>query len=407
MRNTWILSGMALLFAAIPVRSMAEEITMQPTTTVAPAVAASNAFTGDLYGALRAQEGNLFLSPASISISLAMVEAGARGGTEAEMVKTLHLPPNTPAIHESFGALVRRLKDDASGCELRTANALWAQQGYPFLDSYRRVVQDMYNAQASEADFARAAESVRKIINDWTAGQTNARIRDLIPSGLLNANTRLVLVNAIYFKGLWESPFKPDLSEDAPFQLEPEQTVQVRMMRQKGNFKYGETDTMQLLEMPYVGGRIAMAILLPRAVDGLPALEQQFNSTALQDWLSRARKVETAVSIPKFRMESSFSLNDTLIALGMPLAFSMKADFSGMADDDKALFLSAVVHKAFVEVNEEGTEAAAATGAAVAVKSSVPRPPKIFNADHPFLFIMRDTDTGAILFLGRVMNPAK
>ncbi len=408
MRNRWIFIGVAILFAVMPGFSTAEANTREP-AVAAPAVAASNAFAGDLYGALRAQEGNLFLSPASISIGLAMGEAGARGETEAEMARTLHLPPNTPAIHDAFGALVRLLKQRELNSELQTMNTLWSQKGFVFFDTYMRVVKDLYSAQAFEADFIGSANSARRLINNWTAEQTNDRIRNLLPAGLLDSYTRMVLVNTIYFKARWTTEFTKANTEDAPFHLTPDQTVQIPMMHQKGTYRYGENETMQLLEKTYAGGCIAMTILLPRAVDGLPALERQFSAEALQDWLSQSSESNAEMALPCFRIESSFSLSDTLIALGMPLAFSTKADFSGISDDERGLYLSAVVHKAYIEVDEEGTEAASATGGVYACAISAPKmdPPKVFNADHPFLFVIRETRTGAIIFLGRVMNPAK
>ncbi len=398
------------LVVGVAMCSVAMATTMEDQIEKAkPAAEASNAFAGDLYGALRTQEGNLFFSPASVSIGLAMGEAGARGDTEAQMAKTLHLPPNDPAIHEAFGALVWLLTQPGSDCGLRAVNSMWAQRDYPFCDSYMHIVRDIYGAQAHKADFIQAADSACEIINAWTATQTNFRICDLIPPGLLDSRTRMVLVNAMYFKARWTFKFLEKNTKDAPFHLTSEQTVQAPMMHQRGMYRYGENETMQFLEKTYVSGSMAMMILLPRAVDGLPAIERQFSAKALQDWLSQSQDEDAEVAIPRFRMESSFSLKDTLSALGMPLAFSGgAADFTGMTDKEKALYLSFVLHRAFVDVNEEGTEATAATGFGYMGGGELTEgPPKQFNADHPFLFVIRETYTGTILFVGRVMNPAQ
>ncbi len=369
-------------------------------------VGVNNAFALNLYGKLKDQEGNLFFSPFSISTALAMTYAGARGETEAQMRKALHFYMGQRGLHPACKSLIEDLnaRQKAGGYELSVANALWGQKGYGFLKEFLDLTRENYGAGLNEVDFAGATEAARQGINKWAEDETRGKIKDLIPPGVLNALTRLVLTNAIYFKGNWASQFKKGDTQNAPFTLLDGKKVNVPMMQQTRKYPYLKTDTFQALELPYVGEELSMVVLLPRKVDGLADFEKSLTHKGLTEWVEALRKEEVAVYLPKFKMTSSFSLSEVLQSLGMPDAFSLGlADFSGMTGN-KDLFISAVIHKAFVDVNEEGTEAAAATAGVMALER-VPAPPPVFRADHPFLFLIRDRRTGSILFMGRVVNP--
>ena len=338
----------------------------------------NNCFALGLYGQLRSEEGNLFFSPYSISTALAMTYAGARGRTQEQMEKALCYPtsaevlqrlgqtgePLTPEqFAEAFGRIIQDLNSRGNGgkYELRVANALWGQKGFEFLPDFAGLVEKRYGGKLQELDFVAAAEKARQTINAWVEKQTNDKIKDLIGKGVLNSATRLVLTNAIYFKGNWASQFKEDQTREEPFTLLDGGKVQIPMMNQKTDFGYAETDSMQVLEMPYVGEELSMVILLPKKTDGIRQLEADLSIENLDQWLGKAYKREVIVAIPKFKMTSKFSMERVLRAMGMTDAFSEAADFSGMTGR-RDLFISAVIHQAYVDVNEEGTEAAAATG---------------------------------------------
>lgn len=375
-------------------------------------------FAFDLYARLKNTEGNLFFSPYSISTALAMTYAGAKNETALQMGKTLHFwhypnletaSPVTPQIpfHPAYGRLTDRLNQQGQqgNYQLSIANALWGQKGHPFLDSFIQLNNQYYHAGLENADFINEAEQARQTINQWVEKQTQDKIKDLIPAGTLNAMTRLVLTNAIYFKGCWASQFDPARTEEAPFYKSPEETIPVPLMFQKASFQYGRTETVQILKLPYQGDDLSMVVLLPREKDGLAAMEEQLTADNVRQWMSRTGPVPIRVFLPKFNMTAQFSLAATLAKMGMPDAFSDAADFSGMTGT-RELSLTDVLHKAFVEVNEEGTEAAAATGVVVGI-TAMPRRPAEFRADHPFVFVIKDNNTGSILFLGRVTDPTK
>lgn len=372
----------------------------------------NNAFAVDLYDHLRTQPGNLFFSPENISTAFGMTYAGARGQTAAEMARVFHftLPPDR--LHPAMGALLAAMNAQHSGYTLRVADALWAQQGEDFLPDYLNLMQSDYGAGFHRVDFRTAPESVRGTINHWVEQQTNNRIQNLIGPGVLKPSTRLVLTNAIYFKGTWRDPFRKDATQEEPFHLSDGQTVKTPLMHRTGRYLYYDGGTFQALEMPYDSGQkgdeLAMVVLLPKQTDGLAALERQFTSAALNDWIGKMGPVsQVVVTLPRFRMTQQFELSHALSAMGMPQAFSPAADFSGMTGKPGFL-ISAAIHKAFVDVNEEGTEAAAATSSImVATAMRLPEPPVTFRADHPFLFLIRDAQTGEILFLGRLEDPTK
>ena len=372
-------------------------------------VKGNNAFALDLYAQLKTQEGNLFLSPYSISTALAMTFAGARENTEKQMAQVLHFTLGQEQLHSEFHDLQIQLKNRVKeGIELNIANALWLQTGYNFLKDFLELTEEHYDAGLNHVDFAKDSEAARKKINIWVEQKTNNRIQKLIKRGMINALTRLVLTNAIYFKGEWASPFEEELTQENPFYITPETTVDVSMMNQEERFKYFESDELQVLEVPYKGDDLSMVILLPIKKDDLTELENSVNTDRLQEWMNALAWRQVAVFFPKFTMTCEFTLRSALVDMGMPIAFTAKADFSGMTTGEKDLFISRVVHKAFVDVSEEGTEAAAATAVIMELTSVVePTPPAVFRADHPFIFMIRDNHSGSILFIGRVDDPSK
>jgi serpin B len=322
------------------------------------------------------------------------------------MTKALHLPEG-PGAHAAFGELLRGLQPAGrSKYELSIANALWGQQGFAFRDDFLTLTRQHYGAGLRTVDF-QAPEPARQTINRWVEEQTRNKIKDLMPEGSIDAMTRLVLTNAIYFKGPWEEPFPKAATRPAPFQLGGGKTVQAPLMHVGGNFGYFESDTLQAVSLPYAGDSLSMVVLLPRKVDGLAELERALTPKALAGWLSGLARRDGDVMLPRFQMSSSFDLQAALEALGVRRAFHRGADFSGLTPSPEPLYISKVVHKAFVDVNEEGSEAAAATGVGISVLSApVPRQRFTFRADHPFLILIRGSRTGSILFLGRVANPA-
>jgi len=376
----------------------------------AAVVEGNNAFAMSLYARLRGQSGNLFFSPESVSIALAMTYAGARGETAAQMAQTLHftLPPDK--LHPAMGALLSDLNAAHTGYQLRVANALWAQRGYTFLDSFLDLMKSDYGANFNQLDFEGATEAARSAINQWVELKTEDKIKDLIPSGVLDRETRLVLANAMYFKGNWETQFDKTQTKEEDFHVSASQAVKAPLMHREGGFNYFSGSTFQVLEIPYKSRDLSMIVLLPNAIDGLPALEESMTSASMKQWLGQLRQVPKVVlALPRFKMTRQFSLASTLAAMGMPKAFDRHPqDFTGMTAKPE-LYISDVVHKAFVEVNEEGTEAAAATGVIVSRALAVqrPLPPIVFRADHPFVFLIRDNRSGGILFMGRVNDPAK
>lgn len=364
---------------------------------------ANNKFALDLYRQLRqAQPGNLFFSPSSISTALAMTAAGARGETAAEMAQMLHLP-QTQEVHAALHAFLQQLNAQDSGYQLVIANRLWGQQGYQFQPDFLETTKRYYNASLVPVDF-RQSEKVRQTINDWVGEATQGKISDLIPPGALDELSRLVLTNAIYFKGKWQLPFAEQATQQALFHTSPQKSVAVPLMSNKGRYAYGMFGDWQLVELPYTGEKLSMMVLLPSEGKSLAELAPQLSPQKLQQWAEGLRPQEVQVYLPRFKMTAQFGLKETLQQLGMRQAFDAgKADFSGIASQDE-LFISAVIHKAYVEVNEEGTEAAAATGVVVGVRS-LPPPPVIFRADRPFVFLIRDRESGAILFLGQLIEP--
>jgi serpin B len=371
---------------------------------LSPVAAANSSFALDLYGRLRGQDGNLFLSPYSVSTALAMTTAGAGGKTAAEMAATLHLPPLSKSdLHALLGQLIRRYQADRAGkgYELHVADALWVARGFTLLPDFLHVVQTNYMAQASEVDFLRPNEAAGTI-NDWVAAHTGDKIKDLIPESALDPTTRLVLTNAIYFKGVWETPFAARATRDGVWHSSGGDKT-VPMMHRVGRCGFFADDSLSALSLPYFGGDLEMLVLLPKKLDGLSELEKSLDARRLNELSAQIAYREATVTLPKFHMESRFDLSPVLKEMGMATAFAPDADFSGI-DGRHDLLITGVIHKSYVDVDEKGTEAAGATGIIVGTAAMIGEPP-MFNADHPFLFLIRDMKDQTILFIGRVSQP--
>ncbi len=385
------------------------------TSEQASLVEGNSAFAFELYQKLveqlEGQEVNLFYSPYSISLALAMTYAGARGETTQQMADTLQFLVAQDRLHPAFnwlGAeLARRGEDaegkDGEGFRLNIVNAIWGQNDYEFLSDFLDVLAENYGAGLRILDFINETEQSRLAINDWVSDQTEGRIEDLIPPGAIDALTRIVLTNAIYFNAAWEHPFDEDITADSPFYLLDGGQVVAPMMKQTESFGYTEGEGYQAVELLYDGGELSMVILLPETGE-FEAFEDGLQAEQVDAIIRDLQLTEVALTMPKFECDSQFSLKDTLAGMGMPVAFSSTADFSGMTGS-RELCISDVMHKAFVAVDEAGTEAAAAT-AVIMKLTAVPEPPVKVTIDRPFIFLIRDIETGAILFIGRVMNPA-
>ncbi len=376
---------------------------------LAQLVAGNSRFAFDLYQAIREEEGNLFYSPYSISLALAMTYAGARGETEEQMADTLHytLPPDR--LHPAFNALDLELArrgegaegKDEEGFRLNIANSIWGQSGYSFLPQFLDTLAENYGAGLRLLDFVKASDESRGVINDWVSEETEGKIEDLLPQGSISPATVLVLTNAIYFNAAWEYPFEEELTHDGVFNLLDGGQVTVPMMGQKEFFGYAQGEGYQAVELPYDGEELSMVILLPQA-GRFEEFASALDAERVGSTLNGIEPQEVHLTMPKFTYESGFRLRDTLTVMGLPAAFTA-ADFSGM-DGTRNLFIDDVYHKAFVSVDEAGTEAAAAT--AVVVARAAPTPPKEVTVDRPFIFMIRDIKTSAILFLGHVVNPS-
>ncbi|MFO8009294.1 MAG: serpin family protein [Dehalococcoidia bacterium] len=377
-------------------------------------VSGNNAYALDLYKELEDESDNLFFSPFSVSAALAMTYAGARGETERQMADTLRFTLPQPRLHPAFNKLERSLTAQSSGpvpeegdvFTLNIANSLWGQIGYPFLEEFLDVLAMNYGAGMRLVDFADSPEESRTTINDWVSDKTEERIEDLIPQGAITDLTRLVLANAIYFNASWMYPFRSELTEEAQFTLKDGTTVDVPMMSMPDpvTLRYGTDDSYQAVQMPYVGGKAAMAIIVPEK-GSFKEVEASLTSDRIRSIMENMEQRKVNLKLPKFSYEQRISMADTLKQMGMPDAFEPDvADLSGM-DGTDLLYISDVFHKAFVSVDEKGTEAAAATAVIVGVES-VPMTDVTLTVDRPFIFLIRDTESGSILFMGRVLNPA-
>lgn len=354
--------------------------------------------------------GNIFFSPFSISSALAMVFLGTKGSTAAQLSKTFHFD-SVEDVHSRFQSLNAEVSKRGASHTLKLANRLYGEKTYNFLPEFLTSTQKMYGADLAPVDFQHASEDARKEINQWVKGQTEGKIPELLAVGVVDSMTKLVLVNAIYFKGMWEEKFMKQDTTDAPFRLNKKNTKSVKMMYQKKKFFFGYISDLKckVLEMPYQGGELSMVILLPEDIEdestGLKKIEEQITLEKLREWTKRENleNIDVHVKLPRFKIEESYILNSNLGRLGLQDLFnSSKADLSGMSGS-RDLFISKIVHKAFVEVNEEGTEAAAATAGIATFCMLLPE--EEFTADHPFVFFIRHNPTANVLFLGRVCSP--
>ncbi len=378
-----------------------------PATDIDAVAEGNRAFAFDLYSELRDEDGNLFMSPYSISVALAMTYAGAEGNTETQMRDVMHFIDEArlhPALNATDLALMSR-GDEASGSDdgpfrLNVVNATWGQTGYTFLPSYLDVLGENYGAPMYLLDFSSDPEGSRMVINDWVEERTENRIQELIPMGVITPITTLVLTNAIYFNAAWNQPFEESNTDDGAFTRLDGNTVTVPMMFQDEEHRYAEGEGYRVVELAYDEPDLAMVLVLPDE-GRFDEIEAGLNETTYQTIMSELSDYRVAVTMPKFEYESAFGLNDALMALGMTDAFSGAADFSGM-DGTHTLFIQSVLHKAFIAVNEAGTEAAAAT-AVVVGRVSAPEPAEI-ALDRPFLYFIVDRPTGELLFLGRVLE---
>ncbi len=395
------------LFTAFSTPNEAEKT--KKTETMQKSESASTELSLALYQALgKSSGGNLFFSPYSASAALSMTLAGAAGETEQQMASLLRAPENIATHHAAQAAFEKKIKRiaDKGDVALETAHSLWPQKGYALSHAFLKDLRQYYGSTVTPVDYRSATENARKTINTWVEKKTRDKIRELLKPGILNSLTRLTLVNAVYFKGDWSNRFDSSATTDAPFFIRPDSTVTVSMMHQERKFRYAASDSLQIIELPYAGEDLSMLLLLPAEKNGIFDLEKSLTPGTLETLSDSLRETTVSIFLPKFTLTSTLRLDEKLRTLGMTDAFDpAKADFSRMTTRNDKLFIGAVVHKAFIDVNEEGTEAAAATGVVIGLTSAMPEPLPVFRADHPFLFLIRENGSGSILFMGRVAEP--
>jgi serine protease inhibitor len=430
--------GLLLCVSLLLSRPLGAQTAAALSTDERRVIEGSNAFAVDLYKQLCTKAGNLFFSPVSISTALAMAYAGARGTTAIEMAKTCHFELEQERLHAAMGSLLRRMRDGQGTDEFYESNGLWLQKDFAFRDEFLKLTQHNYDATMEPVDFIHAKGEARAAINERVEKQTSGKIKDLLPSGAVSEDTRLILTNAIYFKGGWSLPFEQNKTKSEDFQITQTQKVRVPFMHIDGDnthFKYLETDSFQALAMPYRDSRhavstpivaatnttvavdemaeprdsdLSMIIFLPKSNEPLARFEESLTDANMTGWLAKLQGDYRVIflSLPKFKATLEFDLGQALRRMGAPQMFSSTADFSGMTAE-KNLAVSAIRHKAYVSVDEKGTEAAAGSAMTFSLNSTAPTPPPIhFRADHPFVFLIRDNRSGSILFLGRVSDPS-
>lgn len=357
-----------------------------------------------LYDQLRVADDNVVISPVSLLGAFGVVSAGARGETRMAILNSLGLP-HSDTLNTDLGGLLRMLEVEDGATTLSVANAVWVQRDFTLNSAFVQTAERDYGAQARAVDFQRSPRQAADEINAWVSEETRSRIPELITASSINDATRLIVTNAVYFMGDWLQPFNASSTNEQPFRLADGSTTPIPLMFQRGSFRLLETDQFQAIDLPYEGARLSMTVLLPREPIGLPALEAGLDA-GLQGWLTRLDAEQprsVRLYLPKIETALSYELVPQLAALGMGVAFTPAADFRGIAD--APLAIGQVVHKTFLRIDEKGTEAAAATGIAIEVTSAPVTPPPTFRADHPFLFLIRDRETGAVLFLGRISRP--
>ena len=393
-------------------KSSESRITSPGTTAsqLAALVSGNSAFAFNLYQQLtKTNSGNMFYSPHSISTALGMTYAGANGDTATQMAKALNFTLPQAQLHPAFDDLALQLASRGQGASgtngksfaLNIANALWCEKTFNFLPDFLNTLGQNYGAGVNLLDFVNSPEPSRVTINNWVSNETNDKINNLIPAGAITPLTRLVLTNAIYFDAAWQSPFSADKTQNGTFNLLDGSTVSVLMMNNEGSYGYSKGSGYQAVELPYSGNEVAMDIIMPDA-GNFTKFESGMTADSISGIIGNLQNSSLSLTMPKFGFDSSFSLKAALTALGMPIAFSDQADFSGMTGN-KDLTIADVVHKAYVAVDEQGTEAAAATGV---IMSAMAMMQNSLTINQPFIFVIRDMQTGSILFVGRVMNPA-
>lgn len=394
----------ALLLSAGQARG-AKSSSSVPRADVKSAVRSSNLFAWDLYKKIRARPGNIFLSPMSIASTLTMASAGARGKTAARMRKVLRHALPASRLHAAFGSVIQSLEASRKekGYTLEIANRLWGQTGRSYRPSFLKMMASIYDAGFAQVDFSANPEAARTEINDWIKSRTRGRMKEMLPPSSLSAMTRLLITNTAFFKGLWRHQFDKAQTRTLQFHVAPGKKVKVPFMRQTAPFRYAAIDGVKLLEMEYRGGLVAMLLILPRKRFSLGRVEKGLTLKKMKRWRRALRLAPVSVSLPRFRMDRQLKLKKVLSRMGMPQVFTGQADFSGISPSMN-LYLSQVIHRATVDVDEEGTVASAATAG---MEEENGNHPKVFDADHPFLFLITDKKTGPILFMGRVSNPAR
>ncbi len=407
--KTWL--GASALLALVMIATVAHSGLFDflgdaaPDEDVASAAKDNNRFAFDLYAKLRAADGDVVFSPYSISTALAMTYAGARGETAEQMESVMHYSLGQEKLHHALGTMVDDLNDRGGRgkYELVVANRLWGERTRTFLPEFLELNKKFYGAGFELVDFKTDPEGARKKINDWCEQKTRDKIKAPVPKGVIKPITRLALANAIYFKGMWASQFDQADTKDREFHLDAANKASVPMMWQKEEFGYWSGDGYSALELAYVGEDLSMVLLLPDEIDGLAQLEETVTAAKFNLLTQMLSKTKVDVLLPRFKIEFGQELSAALKQMGMTDAFDNSADFSGM-DGTTALLIGAVIHQAMIDVNEEGTEAAAVTVVVMDLKTSMPRQIQ-FHADHPFMFFIRDQATGSVLFMGRVMDP--
>lgn len=402
-----ILVGISLLLLSAGTPDV-PQYQSQPPEALRPVIDGNTDFAAALYPALAKARENVILSPYSLTMALAAVHAGARGQTETQIAQAAHFPTNQGELLPAL----KRVRDELKrigrrrSVELDSATCLWAQKNYGFTKDFINLMRERYDVRTKFVDFSSSAGSASREIDAWIKAQTHGKLGGAMPATASSSSTRLVIVNAIYFKGDWASRFERSATRNEPFRTAAA-SIQAPMMRQTNDFLYAEAEGTKLVVLPYVGGDLSMVVLLPLQPDGFDQLEKNLDSRHLGVWASNLTPCRVDLALPRFKIASHFLLPDTLVAFGMTNAFSGEfADFSGMSPR-RPLFINAFDQASIVEVNEEGTVAASATRVSLACAGPKRLPPREFHADHPFVFLIRENSTGVILFLGRVLNPAR
>ncbi len=367
---------------------------------------AVNAFAFDIFREVHeGNEGNLFISPYSIFTALAMTYEGARGETADEMATVLSVEQDNESFHAYMKNLYEVLNTKNEEYNISTANALWVKENLQLLEVYLNVIREYYGGDATEVDYSNPTEAAA-IINQWVENQTNGLIKDLITADAISPLTALILTNAIYFKGIWKNQFDPVNTTNRTFEISAGTSVEILTMSlidTEDVFNYAETDDLQILELPYAGDDISMIILLPKNND-LSSTIDTIDSDMFSEWTESMVETKVDIYLPKFKVETSYTLKNYLIELGMNIPFTSAADFSGITGG-KDLFISQVIHKAFIDVNEEGTEAAAATAVIMVLTSNGGSSRIVFNCNHPFIYLIQHKQTETILFMGSISDP--